>query len=307
MSKRVACIYFYQPPFTANSEQMGCYYFNILEAVELCRSLNTAIVPPLFPLCPRDNTMVEVYNSAHWEKSILTIDSVSSAEVLDYTNVSTLSLNEFIEASGKRVTMKHSALSVNGIEFVQDLQSPYLLLDMTSRWDLQGRDTSIFYLQLYRTLPFREPNTRITVNFKKPYLGVHWRRGDRGNVTMGEIGKRLWAATEPEQVAKQINARLTANPAITEVYISTNSGSKRDRQRLTQLLNAQVYCLERPSAIAPVDHWRWDLTDLFLCSQADDILLSPGGLEHSSAFGRLIYAEALRKNPKVTVTSMPYI
>lgn len=251
--------------------------------------------------------MVEVYNSVHWDTSILTIDSVSSTEVLDYTNASTLSLNEFIEASGKRVTMKHSTLKVNQVEFIQDLQSPYLLLDMTSRWDLQGRDTSIFYTNLYRSLPFREPNTHNAVNFKKPYLGVHWRRGDRGNVSMGEIGKRLWASTEPEQVAKQINAVLMANPAITHVYISTNSGSKRDRQRLTQLVNAQVYCLERPSAIAAVDHWRWDLTDLFLCSQAEHILLSPGGLHHSSAFGRLIYAEALRKNPNVTVTSMPYV
>ena len=155
MSKRIACIYFYQPPFTANSEQMGCYYFNILEAVELCRSLHAAIVPPRVPLCPRDNTMVEVYSSTHWDTSIITIDSVASTEVLDYKDVSTLSLNEFIEASGKRVTMKYSRLVYNGVEFIQDLQSPYLLLDMPARWDLQERDSSIFYTQLYKTLPLK--------------------------------------------------------------------------------------------------------------------------------------------------------
>ena len=286
---------------------MGCYYFNILEAVELCRSLHAAIVPPRVPLCPRDNTMVEVYSSTHWDTSIITIDSVASTEVLDYKDVSTLSLNEFIEASGKRVTMKYSRLVYNGVEFIQDLQSPYLLLDMPARWDLQERDSSIFYTQLYKTLPLKVQDKPHAVKFSKPYLGVHWRRGDRGNVTMGEIGKQLWASTQPEQVAKHINAYLERNPAIQSVYISTNSGSKKDRQRLRQLVRLDVHYLEMPLLTPALDHWRWDLTDVFLCSQADHILLSPGGLEHSSAFGRLIYAEALRKNPNVTVSSMAYL
>ena len=298
------CIYFYQKPFTVNSEQMGCYYFNILQAVEYCRLLNATIVPPLFPLCPRDNTMVEVYKSMHWENSILTIDSISSTEVLEYT-IPTMHLDEFIQASSKRVNMNHLTLDINSIIFHQDIHSPYWILDMTPRWDLQGNAISFFYNKLYKTLPFKHINLS-NIDIVRPCLGVHWRRGDRGNITMGHIGQRLWNSTEPDQVAKHINSYLEQDPTIKSVYISTNSGSKRDRSNLESLIHAPVYFLSRPNT-NPLDHWKWDLTDLFLCSSATHILLSPGGLQHSSAFGRLIYAEALRKNPNVTVTSMPLL
>ena len=68
-------VYFFQKPFTADTEQMGCYYFNILQAVELCKRWGAAIVPPRFPLCPRDNTKVEFNSTDHWASSILAIGS----------------------------------------------------------------------------------------------------------------------------------------------------------------------------------------------------------------------------------------
>jgi hypothetical protein len=39
-------VFFIQKPFTADTEQLGCYYFNILNATIKCKSWNAAIVPP---------------------------------------------------------------------------------------------------------------------------------------------------------------------------------------------------------------------------------------------------------------------
>jgi hypothetical protein len=309
MPSSTKAAFFYQRPFTANSEQIGCYYFNILQAVELCRAMECAIVPPNFPLCPRDNSMVEVYKNEHWEKSILTIDSISSAELLEYS-IPTLSLGEFAEASGKRVNMSFLSLEYRGILFIQDPESHYKILDMPGRWDLQGHDPNLLYMKLYKTLPFKRPKIPLATTSLEDILsmnclGVHWRRGDRGNITMGEIGKRLWKSTEPDQVAKCINILLEKNPKIELVYISTNSGSTYDRETLELLVKAPIYFLYRPRSTNPLEHWKWDLTDLFLCSKASHLLLSPGG-QNSSAFGRLIYAEALRGS-SVQVSHMPLL
>ena len=80
----------------------------------------------------------------HWENSILTIDSISSTEVLEYT-IPTMHLDEFIQASSKKVNMSHLTLDINSVTFLQDIHSPYWILDMTPRWDLQGNAISFFY------------------------------------------------------------------------------------------------------------------------------------------------------------------
>jgi len=309
MPTSTKAVFFYQRPFTANSEQIGCYYFNILNAVEICRAMHCAIVPPNFPLCPRDNNMVEVYKNEHWEKSILTIGSISSTELLEYS-IPTLSLDEFAEASGKRVNMTYLTLEYKGIVFTQDSESQYKIFDMPGRWDIQSHDEPLEYTRLYKTLPFKRPEIPLGTKsledmLTKNCLGVHWRRGDRGNILLGELGKRLWKSTEPDQVAKCINILLEKNPAIELVYVSTNSGSTHDRDTLELLVKVPIYFLYRPRNTKPLEHWKWDLTDFFLCSKASHLLLSPGG-RNSSAFGRLIYAEALRGS-SVEISHMPLL
>lgn len=303
-------VFFNQKPVTVKSEQMGCYYFNILQAVELCKSWNACIVPPKFPLCPRDNVLVELYKHEPWDASILAIGSLNSAEVLDYSACKTLTFDEFVTQSGNKVRMKTETLNIDGEQFTLDSASQYWILDIPPRWDLQGHDPMIFYTKLYKTLPIRlHQDTLSKWNHivSRTFLGVHWRRGDRGNITMGNIGNRLWKSTEPDKVAKDINIILEQNPTIEIVYISTNSGSKIDKRALEMLVNAPLFFLEKPLNIPPLDLWKWDILDLCICSKAHHILLSPGGLQNSSAFGRLLYAEALNKNPKITVSSMPYV
>ena len=306
---RYDAIYFLQKPFTVNTEQLGCYYFNILEAVEQCKSYGAAIVPPRMPLCPRDNTKVELNSNEPWDSSIRTIGSVDSTEVLDYTNVSTLSLNDFYSKSNGKVSMKSSTLDISGITFISEPTSKFWILDLPSRWDIiNGRDHHIFYNILYPMLPLnpsilngRIPDWYIEKSVR-PFLGVHWRRGDRGNTTLGSIGQILWNSTQPNHVAKCINTYLLKNPELEWIYVSTNSGSKEDRTRLSSLVNKPLYYFESPECEA-LDQWKWDITDLLLCAKAKHLLLSPGNLQNSSAFGRLIYAECLQQNPSDALVS----
>jgi hypothetical protein len=300
-------VYFIQKPFTPDTEQLGCYYFNILQAVELCKTLSAAIVPPIMPLCPRDNTKVEINSTDHWKSSILEIGSVSSTEVLDYNSITTLSLNEFYIRSNGKVKMKSSDFKIAGFKFILDNSSDYWILDLPARWDTQGNDPYIFYNTLYPILPI---NTSIisgkipdwyAVLSENPFLGVHWRRGDRGNKVLGQIGRALWYSTEPVQVAKYINIYLEKNRDIEWVYVSTNSGSLIDRETLKGLVKKPIYYFDRPLNIKPLDIWKWDLVDLLLCAKSCHIILSPGGLNNSSAFGRLMYAECLKQNPETAL------
>jgi hypothetical protein len=296
-------VYFIQKPFTADTEQLGCYYFNILQAVEFCKTLSAAIVPPIIPLCPRDNTKVEINSTDHWKSSILEIGSVSSTEVLDYTNIPIISLNEFYIRSEGKVKMKSTILEIAGLNFTSDSLSQYWILDLPPRWDTQGNDPYIFYNTLYPILPI---NPKITdgkvpdwyaVLSEKSFLGIHWRRGDRGNKVLGPIGRALWYSTEPIQIAKYINMYLEKNRDIEWVYVSTNSGSLIDRETLKLLVKKPIYYFDRPLNIKPLNIWKWDLVDLLLCAKSSHLILSPGGLQNSSAFGRLMYAECLKQNP----------
>ena len=293
-------IYFIQKPFTVNTEQMGCYYFNILSACIKAKELGAAIVPPYLPLAPRDNKLVELNADQPWSSSILDFGRINSADVLNYSRTKTLTLAEFYTRSNGRVNMKYEKVSIEGLDFINDLTSKYTIADLPGRWDTQGNDSQIFYRDLYKTLPLRSDITNEPRWFKylkvRPFLGVHWRRGDRGNVTLGEIGKHLWNSTEPDKVAACINRYIENTPGIEWVYVSTNSGSDEDRNLLKKLVKIELYYLHIPEDEAALNLWKWDLTDLFMCSKASHLLLSPGGFQNSSAFGRLICAEYLKRN-----------
>ena len=303
-------IYFLQKPFTTNTEQLGCYYFNILEAIEYCRKQNpmVPIVPPRLPLCPRDNTKVELYSNATWDTSIRGIGSVDSREVLDYTNIVTLTLDEFHYRSNGNVCMKDKVLDISGIPFTLDRNSKFWVIDLPSRWDLQGNDHHIFYNILYPILPLnptilegRIPEWYVA-NSKKPFLGVHWRRGDRGNIKVGRIGELLWRSTNPIHVAAYISEYCSKNPELEWVYVSTNSGSEADKKQLQSLVIRPIYYYNAP-IVTPFEQWKWDIADLLLCARAKHLLLSPGNLQNSSAFGRLMYAECLQQNPTDALVS----
>ena len=294
-------IYFLQQPFTVNTEQLGCYYFNILEACEQAKLYGAPIVPPRMPLCPRDNTLVELNSSQPWDSSIREIGSVDSTEVLEYSHIPTLTLNEFYSKSNGEVRMDMFTLDISGMIFTSESTSKYWILDMPLRWDIQGRDPHIFYNNLYPFLPLnpnvvdgRIPDWYIEKSVR-PFLGVHWRRGDRGNTVMGELGQLLWSSTDPKNVANCINKYLLKNPELEWVYVSTNSGSESDRALLKSLTLKPLYYFTSKSM--PLEQWKWDMTDLFLCAKASHLLLSPVNLEESSAFGRLMYAECLQQNP----------
>ena len=312
-SDLAVAVYFIQPPFTSKTEQLGCYYFNILNAVELCRKWNAAIVPPRIPLAPRDNTKVELNSTEDWAKYILELGSVDSREAFDYSKIKTIDLEQFYRDSGGRVFMKEDTLDISGFQFTKDATSKYFALNIPPRWDTQSYDSLIFYNDLYSMLPLNSNITeqRVPDWYDKlkgqPFLGVHWRRGDRGNSSLGQIGRVLWLSTEPFLVAIHINKYLLENPDIQWVYVSTNSGSESDKELLRNLVKKPLYFFNRPTDVKPLDIWKWDLTDLLLCAKTDHLLLSPGGLNNSSAFGRLMYAESLQRNPETAlVTFMPY-
>ena len=307
-------IYFIQKPFTSKTQQMGCYYFNILQAVELCRIWGAAIVPPMLPLAPRDNNKVELDHNEPWEDSILEYGSIDSSKVLDYSQVKTISFNNFCKESNLNVYTNSDNLDISGVKFTKNKQSKYFILNIPPRWDTQKNNEMTFYRIIYSTFPFRNdifkhniPEWYLNI-CNTPFLGVHWRRGDRGNACLGSIGKTLWYATEPDKVAMIINTYIEENPGLSWVYISTNSGSMDDKELIMQLVKVPVYFLDVPEGVEALDRWKWDVTDLFMCAKAKHIILSPGGLTGSSAFGRIILAESMRQNIDRTKYSfMPFI
>lgn len=310
----VEAVYFLQPPFTTKNEQLGCYYFNILQAVEICRMWGAAIVPLKMPLAPRDNTKVELNSTDHWNSAILEIGSVDSTEVLDYSRVITITLDEFHRRSGGSVHMKTESLDISGLQFIKNTASKFYIMDVPLRWDIYDHDPNVFFNDLYPILPLNPNilNGRIPDWFKEkskePFLGVHWRRGDRGNSILGPIGRSLWLSTEPEIVARRINTYIEQNPELKWVYVATNSGSEYDRRTLTTLVRTPIHFFRQPANVKPLDIWKWDLTDLLLCAKTSHIMLSPINLKNSSAFGRLIFAESIQQNPETAlVTFMPMI
>jgi len=304
-------IYFIQKPFTVNTEQIGCYYFNILNAYLKAKELGAAIVPPYLPLAPRDNKLVELNSDKPWSTSILDFGRINSADVLDYSNIKTLTVREFHTKSDGRVSMVYEKYTIGNYNFINDPTSTYTIADLPGRWDTQGNDPQLFYKELYKTLPLRsdiinEPEWFTDLKVK-PFLGVHWRRGDRGNITLGEIGKRLWNSTEPDKVAACINWYIEQHPKIKWVYVSTNSGSDEDRELLRDLVKVNLYYLDIPDDEPALNRWKWDINDLLMCSKAPYLLLSPGGFQNSSAFGRLICAEYLKYNSESRIKFMPMI
>lgn len=291
---------------------MGCYYFNILSAYIKAKELGAAIVPPYLPLAPRDNKLVELNSDQPWSASILDFGRVNSADVIDFSSTKTLTLTEFHTRSNGHVNMTHDTLSIEGLDFTNDPTSKYTITDLPGRWDTQGHDPQLFYRELYKTLPLRSDINNEPKWFRslklRPFLGVHWRRGDRGNITLGEIGKRLWHATEPDKVAASINRYIEKHSELEWVYVSTNSGSDEDKELLRKLVKIELFYLDIPQDENPLELWKWDLTDLFMCSKASHLLLSPGGINNSSAFGRLICAEYLKRNHNEPhIKFMPFV
>ncbi|NBO70946.1 hypothetical protein EBV26_10750 [bacterium] len=307
-------VYFIQKPFTSKTEQMGCYYFNILQAVELCKIWGAAIVPPMLPLAPRDNYKVELDHTQPWEDSILEYGSINSSEVFDYSKVKTISFNDFCRESDLNVYSNSNNLDISGVQFTKNTKSKYFILNMPPRWGTQKNNEMTFYKIIYSTFPFRNdickqniPEWYLNIS-DTPFLGVHWRRGDRGNLSLGSIGKSLWYATEPDKVAMVINTYIEEHSGLSWVYISTNSGSIDDKELIIRLVKVPVYFLKVPEGVEALDRWKWDVTDLFMCAKAKHIILSPGNLTTSSAFGRIILAESMRQNIDRTQYSfMPFI
>jgi hypothetical protein len=205
--------------------------------------------------------------------------------------------------------MNSESIEISGFKFIKDTASKYYVMNMAPRWDTQGHDPNLFFNDLYPILPLnhcivtgRIPDWYAEES-KKPFLGVHWRRGDRGNSILGPIGRSLWFSTEPEVVAIRINRYLDNNPELEWVYVSTNSGSEYDRRTLTTLVKKPVRLFRQPPNVKPLDIWKWDLTDLLLCGKTNHIMLSPINIQSSSAFGRLIYAESIRQNPDTALVS----
>lgn len=307
-------VYFIQKPFTADTEQIGCYYFNILNAVIKCKSWNAAIVAPMMPLAPRDNTRVELNSTDHWKSAILEYGSVDSREVLDYSLINTLTFDDFFTKSNGLVCMKDDSIEIQGYHFKKDMSSKFHITNLPGRWDTEGHDPNIFYSELYPMLPLNYESVKANIplwyitRITKPFLGVHWRRGDRGNKVLGNIGRRLWISTEPETLAKYINKYLEQNPKIDWVCVSTNSGSAFDRGILKSLVKKELMYIDTPPNTRPLDLWKWDILSIFLCATTPNLILSPGGLQNSSAFGRLMYAECLQRNPQTALVKfMPLL
>jgi len=307
-------VYFIQKPFTADTEQLGCYYFNILNAVIQCKSWDAAIVPPMMPLAPRDNRRVELNSTDHWKSAILEYGSIKSDKVLDFSNIKTMSFDDFYIKSNGLASMNHDSIEIQGFRFKKNADSKFHITNLPGRWDTEGHDPNIFYSELYPMLPLNYESVKAIIplwyitRFTKPFLSVHWRRGDRGNVVLGEIGRRLWISTEPETVAKYINKYLEQNPKIEWVCVSTNSGSSFDRGILKSLVKKELFYIDAPPSIKPLDLWKWDMLSIFLCAGTPNLILSPGGLQGSSAFGRLMYAECLQRNPETALVKfMPLL
>jgi hypothetical protein len=47
-------------------------------------------------------------------------------------------------------------IEIKNVRFSSDLTSRYAILDMPGRWDLQTHDSSLFFKQLYQTLPLKQ-------------------------------------------------------------------------------------------------------------------------------------------------------
>jgi hypothetical protein len=223
-------------------------------------------------------------------------------------------LNDFYIKSEGKVKMESSTFEIAEFKFTSDSLSDYWILELPPRWDTQGNDPYVFYNTLYPILPINTTiiNGRVPEWYerlsKKPFLGVHWRRGDRGNTILGNIGKVLWQSTEPIFIARYINRYIEKNQDLEWVYVSTNSGSVIDRETLRKLVHKPVYYFDMPFDTKPLDMWKWDLVDLLLCAKSSHLILSPGGIQNSSAFGRLMYAECLRQNPEsALVNFLPMI
>ena len=307
-------VFFIQKPFTADTEQLGCYYFNILNATIKCKSWNAAIVPPLMPLAPRDNKKVELNSTDHWKSAILEYGSLDSREILDYSLIKIITFDDFCIKSNGLVFMKEDSIKINGFLFKKDIKSKFHITNLPGRWDTEGHDPNLFYSSLYPMLPLNYESVKLNIpswyitRFSKPFLSVHWRRGDRGNAVLGEIGRRLWISTEPDTLAKYINKYLEQNPKIDWVCVSTNSGSEFDRGILQSLVKKELIYIDPPQNIKPLDLWKWDILSIFLCSATPNLILSPGGIQNSSAFGRLMYAECLQRNPETALVKfMPLL
>jgi hypothetical protein len=66
---------------------------------------------------------------------------------------------------------------------------------------------------------------------KEPFLGVHWRRGDRGHAEMANWGRCYWEWSQPGQISNRL-CEILQERNIRHVFIATNSGSPEDRARV---------------------------------------------------------------------------
>ena len=210
--------------------------------------------------------------------------------------------------------MNPDSIDIQGFHFKKDINSKFHITNLPGRWDTEGHDPHIFYSTLYPTLPLNYESVKAyiplwyNIRSTKPFLSVHWRRGDRGNTVLGEIGRHLWISTEPRTLAKYINKYLEQNPKIDWVCVSTNSGSVFDRSILQSLVKKELIYINADPNTKPLDLWKWDILSIFLCAASPNLLLSPGGIRNSSAFGRLMYAECLQQNPETAIVEfMPLL
>ena len=75
------------------------------------------------------------------------------------------------------------------------------------------------------------------------YIGVHWRRGDRGHPEMGALGDLMWQLSSPEHLSCELNRLLLEWPAATSVFVGTNCGTPADRALLRRLVHVPLVFL----------------------------------------------------------------
>ena len=127
-----------------------------------------------------------------------------------------------------------------------------------------------------------------SLNGVHEYVGVHWRRGDRGHPEMGEQGDRMWALSQPEHLSCEIN-RLLLEYNVSAVFVGTNCGTPADRERLRALVHAPLVFL---SDLGLFQDWQHGLdavtVEMFVLAYAKVFLTAGDSFWGSSTISRLV-------------------
>lgn len=316
-----AAILFLQPRPGSHTEQLGCFAMNIWQAAAMVAS--GCWVEPAIPFAPRDNGRVEAHPDESWETSILAYYTRPASDIFSHSDSGSkwTRLEDFYNGCGGRANMSEIGKNTivihkEGLYEIEDhcmeesyrfthcAESPYKICKWPRRWDLTGERTfKDFFLSAYKPLPFR-----LGCAVHENRATIHWRRGDRGNYSLGEDSKVKWQKTDPVRFASWASKYLIES-VMPEVAILTNSGSKADMDAFEKTLVEKGYAgkiswILSDYSADPLLSWKKDLAALDDAAGSKLILLSPGGVTtYGSAFGRILVAETLRRGVRPVVLS----